>query len=336
MKTINSLLLASISLLTLVGCSNNTKQSIDLSSDETTSKTPAKPTDDLPEGTKRLGFKDALSYEYLSSINGEKVAINGYMATSSPVDGSFIFLMNLPFQSCPFCKPNTSILSNTMEVYPKSGTKFTYTTSAIRIYGTLMVAPTVNDFFTDRYGYEFNFKIVDATYSIVDESSLSPEMNAWQQIASSNLVMEIYDMLDYVNFVAMWPTYFINSYEDIDGNLVPGFYLYPADALRFLDNDGAQYNYGRKSGYFDGLRRKANKIENEAMAELVSIINDSETLADTCYSALKNGDYTYEYKYVEKFGIEDYIFTLNDQASFESQIDALILRFERWFSNWEL
>ena len=34
---------------------------------------------------------------------------------------SFMFLMNLPYQSCPFCVPNTSQLSNTMEVYPKKG-----------------------------------------------------------------------------------------------------------------------------------------------------------------------------------------------------------------------
>ena len=55
-----------------------------------------------------LTFKDALSYEYLKELEGEKVAINGYLATSSPVDGSFIFLMNMPYQSCPFCVPNTT------------------------------------------------------------------------------------------------------------------------------------------------------------------------------------------------------------------------------------
>ena len=69
----------------------------------------------------KLSFKSALEYSYLKTLNGKQVTINGYLATSSPADGSFIFLMNMPFQSCPFCKPNTSQLSNTMEVYPKRG-----------------------------------------------------------------------------------------------------------------------------------------------------------------------------------------------------------------------
>ena len=88
----------------------------------------------------KLSFKSAAGYDYLKSIDGSTVGISGYMATSSPVDGSFMFLMNLPYQSCPFCVPNTSQLSNTMEVYPKEGDAFAYTSQAINIVGTLVVA----------------------------------------------------------------------------------------------------------------------------------------------------------------------------------------------------
>ena len=56
--------------------------------------------------TTKLSFKDAAGYDYLKSLDGSQVSIRGYMATSSPVDGSFMFLMNLPYQSCPFCVPN--------------------------------------------------------------------------------------------------------------------------------------------------------------------------------------------------------------------------------------
>lgn len=75
----------------------------------------------------KLSFKAASGYDYLKTLDGQTVTINGYMATSSPVDGSFMFLMNLPYQSCPFCIPNTSQLSNTMEIYPKKGDSFAYT-----------------------------------------------------------------------------------------------------------------------------------------------------------------------------------------------------------------
>ena len=93
LKTILSLLLVAAMLLCFVGCKK----------------------EDNGEVTK-LSFRATSGYDYLKTLDGTQVTINGYMATSSPVDGSFMFLMNLPYQSCPFCVPNTSQLSNTMEV----------------------------------------------------------------------------------------------------------------------------------------------------------------------------------------------------------------------------
>ena len=43
----------------------------------------------------KLSFQAASGYDYLKTLDGTQVTINGYIATSSPVDGSFIFLMNL-------------------------------------------------------------------------------------------------------------------------------------------------------------------------------------------------------------------------------------------------
>ena len=74
------------------------------------------PVDPNGENVTKLSFKAASGYDYLKTLDGTLVTISGYMATSSPVDGSFMFLMNLPYQSCPFCVPNTSQLSNTMEI----------------------------------------------------------------------------------------------------------------------------------------------------------------------------------------------------------------------------
>ena len=117
----------------------------------------------------KLSFKSAASFEYLQTLNNKEVTINGYMATSSPVNGSFIFLMNMPYQNCPFCKPNTSQLSNTIEVYPEAKEKFSYTTSAIKIVGTMVVAEDINKPFTDPCEYEFVFKIIKAYYRILKD-----------------------------------------------------------------------------------------------------------------------------------------------------------------------
>lgn len=289
---------------------------------------------DAGEPTK-LSFKSASGYEYLKSLDGTTVTINGYMATSSPADGSFLFLMNLPYQSCPFCKPNTSQLSNTMEVYPKKDKAFAYTTQAIKVTGTLVVAPSDKPF-TDLYGYEFNFKLVDADYTILKSEDLSADMALWQKIAESDVVNDLYKMYDYVNFVCCWNTYVVNSYTDADGNVVPGFYLYAADALNYLNQDGAQFAYGRQPGYFDGLVSRIEKIDPTAFSDLVANIRDAEALSARALTALENGEYTYELQTVERFGTEDYIYTINDGEAFMAELDRIYLAFTNWLAGWEM
>ena len=226
-RVITALLLVCATLITCIGCGG------DKNNGQTT----------------QLSFAASAGYDYLKTLDGTRVAINGYMATSSPVDGSFMFLMNLPYQSCPFCEPNTSKLSNTMEIFPKEGEKFSYTAQAIRVEGTLVVAENEDEPFTDEYGYEFAFKIVDADYKIIKSEDLSENMALWQRIAESDVITEIYRMYDYVNFLTAWDTYFVNPYTGSDGKQYPGYYLHASDAERYLYPDGAQFNYGYKYGY---------------------------------------------------------------------------------------
>ena len=193
-KIISVLLLLSLVFSVFVGCNN----------------------EEVITDAVKLSFKSASKYDYLKTIDGQTVTINGYVATSSPVDGSFLFLMNLPYQSCPFCVPNTTELSNTIEIYPKKGDSFAYTNQAIKVVGTLVVAENENEPFTDEYGYTFNYKIVDASYTVLSGDDLSSDMALWQKIANSDVVNEIYKMYDYVNFVCLWNTYYINSYTDAE------------------------------------------------------------------------------------------------------------------------
>ena len=284
----------------------------------------------------KISFKSAVSYDYLKSLNGKPVSINGYLATSSPADGSFIFLMNLPYQSCPFCKPNTSQLSNTMEVYPKSGRKFDYTSQAVNVVGTLQVAQDENEPFTDLYGYEFNFKIVDAEFTIITDSEMTAEIALWQKIADSGVINEIYAMYDYLNFVTCWPSYFVNSMTDENGNTVPGYYLYASDALMFLQTDGAQWNYGYREGYFDGIVSSIERLDATAFSALVENVRKAEKLANRAVQELLDGNYTSELKYVEEFGQEDYIYTLNNGEELSRENDELYYEFADWLSTWEM
>ena len=284
----------------------------------------------------KLSFKDASGYDYLKSLDGKPVTISGYMATSSPVDGSFMFLMNLPYQSCPFCVPNTSQLSNTMEVYPKKGETFSYTSQAISIAGTLEVADSEDEPFTDQYGYEFNYKIVDAEYTVIQAEDLSEDMALWQKIAESDVVNDIYKMYDYVNFLCSWNTYYVDNYTDENGKTQPGYYLYPSDAENSIYLEGAQFHYGYQDGYFDALVKKVETIDPTAFSDLTANIRKAEALAEKALAELENENYTFEYKYVEQFGNEDYVYTLNLGEELTAEMQAVYSEFSNWLASWEM
>lgn len=284
----------------------------------------------------KLSFKQALSYDYLKSLNGTAVTINGYLATSSPVDGSFIFLMNLPFQSCPFCVPNTSQLSNTMEVYPKSGETFSYTNQAVKVTGKLEVAESEDKPFTDMYGYEFAFKIVDASYTILKDDDLSAEMELWQRFAATDLMTEINNMYNYVNFLCFWNEYFVNSYDDGQGNVVPGYFLYASDALELIQQEGAPYNYGYQEGYFDGIIAKIEAIDPDVFDDLVENIRSAKVLAGDALQELLDGKYTSEERYVEEFDTTDFVFTITNGAELQKRMETLYLNFSSWLGAWEM
>ena len=190
--------------------------------------------------------------------------------------------------------------------------------------------------FTDRYGYQFNYKIVDATYTIIQAEELSADMALWQKIASTDVVSDIYAMYDYVNFLCAWNTYYVNSYTDDDGNIVPGYYLYASDAMNFLTMDGAQYNYGYQEGYFDGIVRKIEAVDPSAFKDLVDNIRKAEALAKKALAELENGNYTYELQYIEMFDNEDYVYTLNIGEELQQQMQTTYEEFANWLGSWEM
>ena len=236
------------------------------------------------DGATLITFKSVSSYDYLKKLDGEKVVIRGWLASSSPLDGSYIFLMNLPLQNCPFCKPNTNELSNTIEVFPsKDLGKFEYTEQLVQVVGTFVVAPE-NEPFIDENDYSFSFKIVDAEYFLVNDED-SPELILRQRISESGIINDIYDMLNYLNFVCNWCTYTYNFTTGKD-------YLYPDDIEHFVYTDKAPYNYGYKDGYFEGLVSKVLKIDKENLGELVTIILSAKELAEKALSEIEKGNYS--------------------------------------------
>ena len=271
-----------------------------------------------------LSFSQANSIEAMKKLDGQTVNIIGYMSTLSPITGSFMYLMNLPYQSCPFCVPNTTQLSNTMAVYAKDGDSFEFTDRAIKVVGTLEFGD-----YTDEYGYEYAYRIKDATYTEVDTSEMGEKLQLWQQLASTDVISDVYNMYEYVNFLCFWPTYTAEFESGKD-------YLYPTDALHFIETDGAQYNYGYTDGYFEGMIATIKEVNATEFNDLIENITKAHALADKALTALQNEEYTTTAEYADVFGDGRSQYIMNDNDAYETEMEVIYTEFAEWLAEWEL
>jgi len=269
-----------------------------------------------------IRFSDAVSLESIEQLNGQKVSIIGYMATMSPISGKYMYLMNMPYQSCPFCLPNTTQLSNTIAVYAPEGKTFEYTDQAIRITGTMALEDMV-----DEFGYAYNYRITDASYEIVDLSTVSEEYALWQAIATDGIVAELNEMFDYLYFLCQWTEY-QGSYTNESGAAVE-YYLYPGDVTNLLQDDGP-YGYADKQadGYFPGLVSRIRAISADGLEDLVAIVEAAQAQAEAALAELNSGAYAYD-EAADKF-------TLSNGDTLYEQFYNVYYQFSDWLTRWEL
>ena len=82
------------------------------------------------EGSQLISFSQSQTLSSLKELDGKEVSIIGYMAKSSPPTGQYMYLMNLPYQTCPFCgqdtvvevvygKPDKKLLERENSIEPK-------------------------------------------------------------------------------------------------------------------------------------------------------------------------------------------------------------------------
>ncbi len=276
------------------------------------------------DGAQLLSFSQAQSIEEMEKLDGETVTIIGYMSTLSPISGEFMYLMNLPYQSCPFCIPNTTQLANTMAVYAKSADGFEFTDRAIQVTGTLEFGD-----YTDEFGYEYTYRIKDAVYTVLDTDDMDPKLKLWQQLASTDVIAEVYQMYEYVNFLCFWPNYTAQFEEGSD-------YLYPSDAIYFYQTEGAQYNYGYADGYFDNLIATIESVSKTDFTVLVENIRKAEALANEAIAELEAGNYSVVTEYAGTFGDGRTQYVMNRYEEFDAKMQATYLEFAEWLATWEL
>ena len=77
-------------------------------------------------------------------------------------------------------------------------------------------------------------------------------------------------------------------------------------------------------------------LQVDTAAPLIENVRKAETLARKAEQELLGGYYTFEQKYVEEFGQEDYIYTLNNGESMQIEMDALYTEFVGRLASWEV
>ena len=265
--------------------------------------------------TTRLTFAESINIDRIKALSGEKVEIVGYMATLSPVSGKYLYLMNLPYQSCPYCVPNTQQLSNTIAVYAKKGDTFKFYDGPINVTGTLEVGN-----FEDEYGYTYVYRISNATYTKVNSKEASEKLALWERITNAEIASDVYSMFDYIDFECNWPNY---TAKDKDGNT---FYLYPADVSHFEDGQFAKQH---ADDFFSGIIKRAQAIGDSRMDELVQIVNDGKTLVEKAV-AERETEKNYSYDSAKDQ------YTLTNGASLLKEAQDLYTRYANWLENFSL
>ena len=272
--------------------------------------------------TASFSFKDAVSVETLRTLSGKPVSIIGYMATLSPISGKYIYLMNMPYQSCPFCVPNTTQLANTMAVYAPEGKTFEYTDQAVKVEGTLEFGD-----YTDDFGYVYPYRIVNASAEPVDLSTLSADYALWQSIASDGIVSEVSGMFDFVHFLCQW-SHYESGYTDENGNKI-SYFLYPGDVDHYLKDDGP-YGYASKmtESYFPGLVTRIRGISDKGLESLEAIVTDAQKVEQDALNELEQKNYSFDQEN------ERYVQTRDEELYREWQ--EVYTRFAQWLASWEV
>lgn len=205
-------------------------------------------------------IKFSQSNDELKNLDGKQVKINGFMSLLSPLDGKLVYLMNMPFQNCPYCVPNTNTLANTIAV---QGENIEFTQQPVEIVGKLVFGE-----FVDGYGYEYPYRIEDATIKILDEKTISEQMRVYYTLSENDYIGEIYTALSNLDMVAYHKEYQIPAEEfDSMGEIPFDRYQEIHDTVTKLNTNG-EYND------FIELLNKTKSVMNDVNASIVAKEHD--------------------------------------------------------------
>lgn len=162
----------------------------------------------MSDGSYQIRFSDLVSLSDLKEYNNKTVTAIGYLSPITSYDGSFGYLMNLPYQTCPYCMPSDTKITNTIAIFAKSGKKIEFTEAAIIVRGTLKL-----ESYTDEYGYSYNYRIVDAVIEEADTSELGDKIILYNKLAEKEILTKLMQILYAIDNNVYYDEYTANGAE---------------------------------------------------------------------------------------------------------------------------
>ena len=160
----------------------------------------------ISSGTYQIKFSDLVSLDDLKEYKNKEVTAIGYLSPITSYDGSFGYLMNLPYQTCPYCIPSDTKITNTISIFAKSGQKIEFTEAAVMVRGTLKLEP-----YTDAYGYSYNYRLVDVKIEKADTSELGEKIALYNKLAEKEILTNLMAMLYAVDDNVFYDEYTANG-----------------------------------------------------------------------------------------------------------------------------
>ena len=162
----------------------------------------------MRDGSYQIRFSDLVSLDALEVYKDKTVTAIGYLSPIGAYDGSFTYLMNLPYQTCPYCLPSDTKITNTLAIFAKNGNSIEFTEAAVMVRGTLKLEP-----YTDEYGYSYNYRLVDVEIEEADTSELGEKIALYNEIAEKEILTRMMESLYAVDDNVFYDQYIANGYE---------------------------------------------------------------------------------------------------------------------------
>lgn len=227
-------------------------------------------TDNANEVT-TLKFKNTNSNEYINSLNGKLVSITGYLSTLSPLNGEFAYLMNMPYQNCPYCIPGTSEITNTLAIFAGENEKIEFTDMPVTVTGTL---ETGN--FSDDFGYEYGVRLNNVSVIDADVDLLSEKVKQYNLLAENGVVNNIYNSIMTIDMAVFYNYYEMEAPEKI---ILTGI-NYTKSSLEGYNTNG---EYNNLMNLMDNLIKLANDVNSDIDNKDYSKFNDYQIKLQNYY-----------------------------------------------------